>query len=167
FPTGRYKITSPIVLTAIKGGHIFGDGIENSVFIYSGAYKGTSGVFTPRAPNQLDSDLTPIWLVNGLAFAMVEGLGFRMSDSHSACIYGWTEHSSSPVLWKNCGFGGATWGVFAGGSGAAASPNNNSEWFFDGCYFANCGHAGVRIKGQNTLNFNFRDCSVAACGNNP
>ena len=145
FPAGRYKITSPLLLTDVWGGHIFGAGMNQSQLIWAGSYNGNT------VPNA-DNTITPLLMTNGFAYSRLEGLGFNMSDSsgahNSACIYFFGNYSSSPNQFSDLSCSNANTGIMVGWD----SPNNVSECIYTNVQLWYCTNYGIRVVGQNTLN---------------
>jgi hypothetical protein len=163
FPAGNYKITAPLRITKVRTGRIFGDGQFASSIVWSGnGYNGNTlgGNANPNLSCMLEA--------NGLARAHLSDLGFSFSNSQSkntACVYTYTNITSTSVDFQNVCFAGATYGVVSGP--ASPNSNNTSEYHYTGCTFTLCGTAGVILSGANTLNHNFVNCSISNCGNSP
>src|SRR5262249_504250 len=115
-PPGRYKITSPLLLTRVKGGVIYGAGMKHSILNSSGPFSGNT---VPHA----DQTITPLLMTNGLAYSRIEGLTFNIADNKSACIYLFGNYSTSPNEFVDLFCINATCGILAGWM----SPNNVSE----------------------------------------
>src|SRR5262249_39294089 len=112
-PAGQYKITAPLLVTRVKSGHIFGDGMRASRLIWAGAYNGNSVA-------NADHSVTPLFMTNGWAYSIFERIQISMGDNHSAGIYLFGNYSTSPNSFYDVFIDGPTAGILVG----VSSPNN-------------------------------------------
>ncbi len=69
FPAGIYNTTQVLYITNTEGVHIFGDGMLSTIISYSGS--ATAGQVEGNATAQA---ITPVIMINGLKFSMIENL---------------------------------------------------------------------------------------------
>src|SRR5262249_47367331 len=72
FPHGNYRVTSPLTLRSVIGGHIFGSGSLSTSIFYAGPVPG-------------GSTITSMIATNGFAYSRVEGLNLSISGTETVC----------------------------------------------------------------------------------
>lgn len=164
FPAGRYVVRTPLSVTAVWGGRIFGDGILSSSITFTGTI----------APVSAEGWCPTLWL-NGCNYTTIQGLSFSgPSDT--------TNHSTVCIWWGPDGANGGSsahgntiiniftqntsYGIIHGSTNSAA----NSENTYIGCNL-NIHEIGMYLSGGNTLNFRMigggaTTCSVAGIKTN-
>jgi hypothetical protein len=145
FPAGRYKISKPLLITAVMGGTIMGAGRLASVITGSGS----------------------IFQTNGFAYSSVQGLSFesRVGDA-GACfdlnltVRDTPGYQSQADSFYDCSFYGAEFGVRIGAGGIQSSEN-----MFINNHFTSHSVAGLQTSNPNALQNqvhggNFQDCKT-------
>jgi len=164
-PRGTYRVTKPLRVTAVTGARIYGDGPMASHVTYDGAYNGNT------MGHGAVPELSCLLEVNGMSYSIIENIHFAMGTQayrhNTAAIYlfGGTIVFSTANEWRNVRIDYGTFGIY-GGPGSDNNLNVSEQHFYN-CQITLCGHAGVLIIGQNTLNWNFYCCSIAYNAMNP
>lgn len=145
FPPGRYKISSALTLTKIRGGHIFG----------AGRYTTTIDQVTNGQA---------VFVTNGFEFSVVENLQLLGSNSRIFDMsWDGTNSGGEPNLQSNTfrdiTFDGGTIGLDLGRGGFMGS-----ETLILNCYFGNCTTAGIRCSNFNALQNQVIGGNIANCG---
>ena len=116
-PNGTYAVASPLILTRVRGAHIYGAGQESTKI------KATSASVA-------------VVQTNGLEYCCFEDMSFtgNVSASDVAFDLDWNGTGSVGLkgnIFTNCSFGSADYGLRIGFSGNGGINNQ-----FYGCYFA-------------------------------
>jgi hypothetical protein len=159
FPKGQYKILTPVRVTAVWGGRIFGDGPLSSTINYAG----------PLTPINAEGWIPTFWF-NGFNYGEISNLSFSgpADPNHkTVCLWfgpdgakgGSSVHGN---LITNIGTGGRTsYGIIHGSLASAA----NSENTYLNCTVFGFHDVGLFLSGYNTLNFRwigggFEQCDI-------
>ena len=157
-PAGLYNVNSPLYLTSVEGGHIFGDGQDVSVLSYTGTPAGNTvaqgnlsapDIATVRA-------ITPLIITQGFAYSRISDLGLSGGGAAITCFY---------LFWNGTGGAGPTANTFTnvfchdaqnGVQLGYLTPGLCSETTFITCTASGCtGYA---------LNNLFFNCGADHCG---
>ena len=142
FPQGTYKTTAPIVLTNVRGGHIFGAGR------FATTVKNIAG--------------TSVFRTNGFEFNRVEMIGLSATGKSAYVLdLDWT-HTGGTALQSNTftdvNFGGGAIGVNIGKSDFMGSEN-----LFLNCFFGPCATAGITTSNFNALQNTLVGGNIQSC----
>lgn len=159
-PPGNYIVTSPLYLTGILGGRIFGAGQGASQIFYSA--DGTQGNTLSGA----DPTLTPIIAMDGWGYGIIENLSIGAPSANGSVttmlgIYvyqsgnhgytGASQFNNSTIY--NCYDG------ILGGSG----PGNCDNCILNNVQFNTCGLAGLRLVSANAINWQVYGGGASRC----
>ena len=156
FPVGSYKTLTPLQLTAVWGGKIFGDGMLQSAINYAGP-------LTPIAEGWIPT----LWL-NGFNFGEISNLSFSApadaTNKKTVCLWwgpdGIASSSAHGNLIANVQTGGqAAYGIIHGSAASAA----NSENTYLNCTLLGVHDVGILLSGANTLNMRWIGGAIDSC----
>lgn len=158
FPAGIYRTTAPLVVTAVWGGKIFGDGPLCSTITYQG----------PIAPVNAEGWCPVLW-ANGINLSLIEGLRFKgpPDPANFSTVGIWVGpqtssgggSSATNNLFQQVWTETASNGLILGSTDSAA----NSENTYIACTFTQHGQYGVFVSGGNTLNHKFIGGGITFC----
>jgi len=154
FPAGNYRISKPLYLKGVTGGHIFGAGSQSTKLTYTGAFNGNTII---------GNGITALIMTNGLAYSRVEGLNLSIGNNNATCFYIFQDGTQGPTTgntFSDVFFESASAGVLIGYQSDALCSEN----LFLNCAALSCASYGFRNISQNALNNNFVSCTAAACG---
>lgn len=128
FPPGTYKVTSTLVITAVRAGLIFGAGRGTSILQWGGSVPG-------------NPTYTPVLTCNGIGYSRIENMTFRGSANavNSFTIAfdlnwdGVSPQGTTNNTFVDCWFDNATYGLYVGRGNAQA----DLATFID-CVWSNC-----------------------------
>ena len=153
FPAGNYRVGTPLYLTGVIGGHIFGAGSLCTRIFYTGPFSGNSVV---------GNGITATIMTNGFAYSKMEGLNLSIGNTNATCLYLYqdgTKGQTNGNTFADMLFDGASAGVLIGYQSNALC----SEMLFLNCSAISCPGYGFRNISYNALNNMFIGCGAAAC----
>lgn len=157
-PGGNYRITSPLYLIGIQGGMIFGNGTESTTLSFESPGTGNSVI-----PTGDGSEITPCIMTNGISYTRIEGMTIGSnSSSNTAGIYLFTDGTflSTADIFSNLLISGFTNGILGGYGGSGGNCDNMQ---FHNVVFTLCTLAGLRVVGQNALNYGVYGGGGSSC----
>lgn len=155
FPAGNYRITGPLYLVDIAGGKVFGTAPEMTTLSFE----------SPGTGNTIIANgITPCFMTNGVETFVWEGMTIGSnSNSSTAGIYVFQNGTSSVLttapVFRNMIIAGFTDGILAGFQSNANCENGQ---LFN-IQFNLCSVAGLRVVGQNTLNWQVYGGAASSC----
>lgn len=158
FPVGNYKVLTPLQLTAVWSGKIFGDGLTQSSIGYAG----------PLTPVNAEGWVPTLWL-NGFNYGEISNIFFSgpadPTNKKTVCLWWGPDgvnggSSAHGNLISNVGTGGqAAYGIIHGSAASAA----NSENTYLNCTLFGIHDFGIFLSGANTLNMRWIGGAIDSC----
>jgi hypothetical protein len=127
FPNGTYPINTPLILTQVRGAHIYGSGMKSSYIKSSGA----------------------ALVTNGMEYCNFEDLTFEGATGSVCADIDWNGVGSVGLkgnIFTNVNFGGGTYACRLGFSGNGGSNNH-----FFSCTFENTSVCGLTAYGAQAI----------------
>ena len=161
FPSGNYRITAPLYLTGVKGGRIFGNGVNCTEIGYEFANAGNAWISSGAG-----SEVSPAIMMNGCAYTVMEDIllgGDAVSNASNVGIYvygGIPELPTTMTQFRNMIITGFGQGMLVGYGGTSAQCDNGSLFNVN---FVNCGIAGIKCVHQNAINWHVYGGGGANC----
>ena len=141
FPQGTYKTKAPIVLTNVRGGHIFG-----------------AGRFATTVNNVAG---TSVFRTNGFEYSRIEMMQLSAAGKNADVLdLDWTNGGGTALqsnTFADMFFDGGAIGVNIGKS------NMGSENLFLNCFFGPCATAGIRTSNFNALQNTLVGGNIQSC----
>ena len=141
FPQGTYKTKAPIVLTNVRGGHIFG-----------------AGRFATTVNNVAG---TSVFRTNGFEYSRIEMMRLSAAGKNADVLdLDWTNGGGTALqsnTFADMFFDGGAIGVNIGKS------NMGSENLFLNCFFGPCATAGIRTSNFNALQNTLVGGNIQSC----
>ncbi len=158
FPAGTYRTLSPLVITAVWGGHIFGAGELSSIIQFR-------GTITPVN----SENVCPVLWLNECNYCTIENLSFDgvtdPTNHTTACLWfgpdglsGRTNAHANTMV--NISTTNSSFGIIHG----SANSQANSENTYIGCNLSVHEQVGLYCSGPNTLNIRFIGGGIDFCG---
>lgn len=152
FPAGNYRIVTPLTITQLYGGWIFGEGMESTRLFYDGASIGTE-------------PFSSILVAKLVAYSRFEGMTFDhpSNDGNMVGFYQYKNASfgnlgGTAVRFHNVKFKGGQDGCLLGYNVA----NGGDTCTFINCVFDGCVW-GLRVASQNSLSHTCVGCTFKNC----
>ena len=142
FPQGTYKTMAPIVLTNVRGGHIFGAGR------FATTVKNAGG--------------TSVFRTNGFEYSRIEMMRLSAAAKSADVLdLDWTNTGGTALqsnTFADMFFDGGAIGVNIGKSGFMGSEN-----LFLNCFFGPCASAGIKTANFNALQNTLVGGNIQSC----
>lgn len=158
FPAGTYKTLTPLSVTAVWGGKIFGAGQLSTIIDYQGGL----------APVNAEGWTPTLWL-NGCNYTSISDISFQgdadTTTHKTVCLWfgpdgangGTSAHAN---LLSQVSTIDTSYGVIHGSTNSQA----NSENTYIGCNFSLHETAGFFASGANSLNIRLIGSTASSCG---